>query len=84
MGSVGVVVGNCIVASTGVGPLAALGSVLASLRVHERFRKLMLVLGLLLVFVLAPVFIFVGATTKLVLMGEDWRSSTMEERMESR
>ncbi len=74
----------CIVASAGVGPLAVLGSLLASLRVHERFRKFMLVLGLLFVFVFAPVFIIVGAGTKLVLLGEDWRSSTMQELEKSR
>ncbi len=62
----------CIAGLAGVGPLAAVGSVVASWRVGERRRELMLVLGFALSFVLAPLFVIISALIVLVSFGDPW------------
>jgi hypothetical protein len=71
--------GLSIAMLTGVGPLAAVGSAVATARVSERWRNLLLIVGLLLVVVSAPLFVVVGAGAALVTVGEGWRSTTYQE-----
>ena len=61
-----------IAAFVGVGLLATISSLVASMGVKERWRELMLVLGIALSFALAPLFVIISALIVLVSFGDPW------------